>query len=75
MSGKGCDEATWSLLRMRLAQLGLLQIALPDIASPPGSREFRNGGNYVLTDRHSALPNRQTLFGKCLLSRIESWVD
>ena len=44
-------------------------------SSPPGSREFRNGGNYVLTDRHCALPNRQTLFGKCVLSRIESWVN
>ena len=39
MAGKGCDKATCSLLRTRLAQLGLLQIALPDIGSPPGPRE------------------------------------
>ena len=39
MAGKGCDKATCSLPRTRLAHLGLLQIALPDIGSPSGPRE------------------------------------
>ena len=39
MVGKDGDEGICSLLHTRLAQLGLLQSASPDIASPPGPRD------------------------------------